>query len=68
MVLKCQTSLAEVDRLTEECLRFEAVAERVLLCTNGLRGVLVLRGLLSSCGMVRRVPLLFEEGSDGPLV
>ena len=39
-----------------------------LLLTIGLRGVLVLRGLLSPFGMVRRVPLLYEEGSDGPLV
>ena len=29
MLLKCRTSLAEVDRLSEQFLRFEAVAERV---------------------------------------
>ena len=56
MVLKCRTSLAEVDRLTEQCLRFEAVAERVSVIDDWLEG------------RFGRVPLLFEEGSDGPLV
>ena len=37
-MLKCRTSLAEVDRLTEQCLRFEAVAESVSVMDERLEG------------------------------